>query len=567
MAQEKLPEFQRTEQLKGGVASGNFIGEFAAIAASTNQLGELGADIAQKASLELNEKMGYEAGQDPKGNVFAGFGKSADAYKASYNASAQSTLALQGHKALLDSQIEMLSLNRLSQENIDSYTKNNSEMISDLLQNAPDEIKGHLGLQLHESLINSSSKLQIKLANQEHKDSVAQANAYNNTTVAQIYDTAFSNNENAIKSAKKLTEEFIQHNQSNREAFIIDDKQLASLTSQAKITLWSGILSKQAVDALNDPAGEKIAPFLDELSTKNIEGLNLSEQQSVKEAVLKKVKFDQSLKNQNQQVIYQDKLQQVKNNTLTSDSYLDASVRLKPELFSKFKTAAFQQASKTQKKEERINATIKDINSSNFANYSPSEKNEAFRQLLDKHMKENPNQSKLDAVAGILSHSAGGIPEVTHSVNQSFLTGNADEVNSNVRLVDTIGTEHAANLPLTTKAAAIMAMYKAEVGAKDINKTDQEVLDEVRRIVTSKTNDEVAALNEGYRQHIALSYPKISDKQGLVHNLFGLGGFFGRESSQIFNFVGASKRALSLYEANWKMFNGNSSLASVLTSK
>lgn len=560
MAQEQLPEYQKSEQVKGGVASGDFIGEFAAIAASTNQLGELGADIAQKASMQLNEKMGYEAGLDPKGNVFAGFGKSAEAYKASYNASAQSTLALQGHKALLDSQVEMLSLNRLSQENIDQYTANNSEMISDLLQNAPNEIKGHLGLQLHESLINSSSKLQIKLANQQHKDTVAKANAYNNTTVAQIYDIAFSNNENAIESAKKLTEEFISHNESNREAFIIDDKQLASLTSQAKISLWSGILSKQAVDALNDPSGEKIAPFLDSLSTQNIEGLNLSEQQSVKEAVLKKVKFDQSLKNQNQQVIYQDKLQQVKNGTLTSDSYLDASVRLKPELFSKFKTAAFNKAAKTQKKEERVNSAIKDINSSNFANYTPSEKNAAFNQLIEKQMKENPNQSKLDATADILSHSAGGVPEITHSVNQSFLTANADEVNSNIRLIDAIGPEHAANLPLGVREAAIKTMYKAEVGAKDINKTDQEVLDEVRRIITNKSNDEIAALNEGYRQHISLSYPKTSDKQGLVHTLFGLGGFFGRDSTQIFNFVGSSKRALSLYEANWKMFNGNSAL-------
>jgi len=558
MAQEPIQELKRTEQLKGGVQSGDFIGEFSAIARSTNQLGELGASIAQQSSLELNKQMGYEAGLNPKGNVFAGFGKSADAYKASYNASAQSTLGLEGHKALLKSQVEMQSLNRISQDNIHSYAERNSQMISDVLKNAPNDIKNNLRLQLNESLINSTAKLQVKLATQQHQDTVNEANSYNKTALVNIYESAFSGED---KTSKALVSQFIEHNERNKEGFIIRGDQLESLKSQAKITYWSGILNKDSNKMINE---NRFAELKSNLNDIKMEGLNESEQQSVKENVIKHIKFAQELKVNSQSELYSDMSLKIAGGTDYPDDWTNAKHELSPTNYNKLAKSKLLFSSKKNKHDSELIAASRDFKTTKLGSYSKDVITEVFNEAVNAKLKENPAMDEPTAKAEVAITAGTPIKSYVDSINRDILTGNSDLAASASATLKVFQSQNKGQLlNITEKAKAKLGLFDS------FHDTGGVSAEEAYQKATESTNLDSNLLksrNEEYAEYSSDNLSDTSSKAKKARNLFGLTNFpFGIGNTPLTQQNVMSREALTLHH-NYFNLTGSIDVADKLTS-
>ncbi len=200
----EFPEYNRQETIQPGSSTPNFSGAMLEVGQATwGSLSQIGATVAQSASTTIAQKRGYEMGQTPHGDLLPPLTDFDKQVTESYNAQSSATLGLQANQMMMDASVEMSKASRLTPELIAKTQNNMAQGLSQILENAPTDIKGKLGYTFQSQLMSQTNDYQLKMISQQRDDQKNNLLA----ALAQNNDTAFElAAKGDIKGAQQLVE-------------------------------------------------------------------------------------------------------------------------------------------------------------------------------------------------------------------------------------------------------------------------------------------------------------------------------------------------------------------------
>lgn len=275
-----LPEFQSQVKIQGGPQVPSFQSATKELALSPTLLGQIGSTVAMQSSVRLAEHLGYQLGQNPVGDVLPAITKTDEAFVKSYSNQAKATLGLQANQLLQESQLELAKSNRLTPALISAFENNVSQGFSEILENAPSSIRPQLGNQLSNQLLETSGNLSMKLIQQQKQDRLDELNSYNETENTNIFESGISNN---FDAAEESLNSFIDRNNFAAESGQIKKSQAKANIHAARLSYWSGVYTREAIDAKND---KNLDAFLSSMVSKKPEEISYSDWNQVGKNVL-----------------------------------------------------------------------------------------------------------------------------------------------------------------------------------------------------------------------------------------------------------------------------------------
>src|SRR5690606_32577742 len=129
-------------------------------------LGQAGSIAAQGAANLVSQRLGYEAGLTPHGDILPPLTKADEAYQKAYIAQSSNVLSLQMNEMLLKANEEIQSAYQLTPDMIMQYQSQMMQGAQEILSNAPTAVRSSLEMHYASQIQNSSHKLTLRLANQ-----------------------------------------------------------------------------------------------------------------------------------------------------------------------------------------------------------------------------------------------------------------------------------------------------------------------------------------------------------------------------------------------------------------
>lgn len=169
MPQEQ-PALKRQVEIQSGQSTPEWGADMRSVAAATNSLSSIGAKVSQTASTAIAQKMGYNMGQNPKGDMLPPITDFDKTVSDSYNTQANASLSLQADKLFTDSQVEMAKANRLTPDLIAKTNGQVGNSLNKILDQAPSAIKGSLQARFGSQLLQVNGNYQLKMIGQQRSD-------------------------------------------------------------------------------------------------------------------------------------------------------------------------------------------------------------------------------------------------------------------------------------------------------------------------------------------------------------------------------------------------------------
>jgi hypothetical protein len=458
MATEDLKPLNRTTGLGSGVAVTDFHQSVNEFASSANTLGQMGSKMAQTASNAFSEKMGYESGANPTGNLFPSFTESGKHYEEAYKSSAQASLSTKLNSLLSEGQIELAKLPKLTPDAIKSFNENMPKGAQSIFDQAPDDVKVNLKKSFENSMIQINGSLNTKMLTRQKQASHDNQISYGNSKAIGIYDTAKSGQ---FKAAESELNSVIENNKRSLDAGIIDKKENDALNSQAVMSRNKGAYDNLYDVAISKGEGDD---FLYNFSKNKPVELNYQQWEEVKSSLGKKIRVDKFLKESEQQsLISAFKIKDV----LTPDNVITLKDKLSDTQFYKFMYDYKVRSISRIKKEDSIQNTAK-VWSDNkgFSALSNKEKSEglaAITKNIQKNMVDpesgDPLYTEAQAERAAVKSAGGPIPSYVDGVEKQMLSGNGEQMTMSAEAYEDINRNHPNNLPLSTKAKATMLAF------------------------------------------------------------------------------------------------------------
>lgn len=419
-----VPTLERQVRLDNTTQTAPYAQGFDSMALTPTALGTFGAQLAITASTTLAQKRGYEAGKDPHGSLLPAITATDKAYANAYVTQAQNTLGLQATKLMQEGQAELAKAWRLTPDMLAAYTKNMSQGLNDIIDNAPLQAQPGLAAQFNNSLMQSTGSLNMKMIGQQKQQALQNATLFNNSQLASIYEAARGGN---VDAAEKMHNDMLARTKSMSSTGMISPLQAESTAKSARMSLYSGLYTGQALQAFQNKTSDQ---FLADLLEKKPEGMNSQEWESIAKTVMGEVQLQESFKQRNETSLYSEANRLLNEGMLTPDfiAQLEADSTSKPR-FNNFmaQVAAYQR--KHYASNEKVANLMPQWNSPYaMATTSNKVKNMALIQAgQDIQQRAADNGRTLDdfeAQAEAMSTAGGPIQSFTQQMNAGFLSGN-----------------------------------------------------------------------------------------------------------------------------------------------
>lgn len=424
MAFPTAPVLEKQVRLDNATQPAPYTQAFDNMALTPTALGEFGSKLAITASTTLAQKRGYEAGLNPTGSILPPITQTDKAFADAYIAQSQNTLGLQASKLMNEGQAELAKAWRLTPDMLASYTKNMSEGLNEIINNAPMQAQPGLAAQFNNSLMQSSSNLNLKMIGQQKSQALQDAALFNNTQLSAIYEASRSGN---FGAAEKMHNDMISRTKSMSNSGMITPLQAESTAKSARMSLYTGLYTGEAIKAFNNKTSDQ---FLADLLDKKPEGMNSLEWESIAKNVMGEVSLQESFKQRNETSLYSEANRLLNEGTLTPDflAQLEAESTSKPR-FNNFmaQVAAYQR--KHYKSNEQVAGLMPQWTSPlAMATASNKVKNMALVQAgQDIQQRAADNGRTLDdfeAQTEAMSTAGSPIQSYSQQLNAGFLSGN-----------------------------------------------------------------------------------------------------------------------------------------------
>lgn len=244
MAEQALPEYQRSASVESASSSPDFAGAADEYANSaTSFMSTIGAQVAQGATTALMTHLGYEAGQNPTGKpLFPAVTDAQKTFQNAYNSQAKSTLTLQANKLLLDSQTQVNRANLVTPGLISKANQQVKSGLDAILQNAPPDVKGELAYSFNSQAQSNTYNMTNKMISQQKEIQKSTLQAAIATNQENTYNLASQGNVLEAHQLAASTENTVN---SGIAAGTIDPVQGKIAIDTARQTLINGKLVAQ----------------------------------------------------------------------------------------------------------------------------------------------------------------------------------------------------------------------------------------------------------------------------------------------------------------------------------
>ena len=173
----------------------------------------------------------------------------------------------QATKLMQEGQAELAQAWKLTPDMIATYTKNMSEGLNDIIDNAPMQAQLSLATQFTSNLQHTTGQLNQKMIGQQKQDALQKATMFNNSQLTSIYEAARSGD---VDSAKKMAEDMRVRSNSMAAAGMYSPLQADAAHKSAQNSLYTGLFTGEALKAYDAKnADQYLADF-----TEKTEGMN-----------------------------------------------------------------------------------------------------------------------------------------------------------------------------------------------------------------------------------------------------------------------------------------------------
>jgi len=489
MATQPLPTLDKQVRLDATVGNVPYAQSFDSMALTPTALGEFGAKLAITASTTLAQKRGYEAGKDPHGSLLPPLTQTDKAYADAYITQSQTTLGLQATKLMQEGQSELAKAWKLTPDMIASYTKNMSEGLNEIINNAPMQAQPGLSAQFGSSLMSSTGQLNQKMIGQQKQQALQNASLFNNSQLSAIYEAARGGN---FQAAEKMQQDMENRTSSMSSSGMITPLQAESTKKSARMSFYTGLYTGEAVKAFNNKQSDQ---FLADLLQKKPDGMNTLEWESIAKNVMGEVQLQESFQQRNETSLYSEANRLLNEGTLTPDfiAQLESESTSKPR-FNNFMAQVSAYQRKNYATNQKVSALMPQWSDSYaMAVANNKTKNVALIQAgQDVQQRAASSGRTLDdfeAQTEAMSTAGGPIQSYTQQLNAGFLSGNPELMIRNLNAYRALRNSNAKVLSGISKTAEAM-MTNFESQMEDGNAPDV-AAQKANEIVQQKTPEQM----------------------------------------------------------------------------
>jgi len=475
MARDEIQPISRTTQIKGDVPFQDFQRVLSDIGTSSNVLGQMGADIAQKSSNLFSENAGYESGKNPHGDLLPSLTKSDEHFALAYKTQSQATLGNLLSSMTSDSQLELAKAGKLTPELIQSYQDNMQKGADEILESAPGEVKNTLENNFASSLIRTTGELKQKLFTQQKSDTYKSQASWNNSESKEIYEAskASASIGGDLNEALSRLENVKSSNKTQVETGIFTKEQEPILNQQSKLSMLYGKYDGLALKAESDG---NLDEFMFNLGSKKPVDLNFKEWDQVLSSVSSFVSRRESAKSRNQASLIAKFNEADSRFSVTPSMMAELKDKLND---SQYNHLMFQHNIKLNKLNSNLDKIKTGVSvwtdSKGFNQLSNNIKDKSFNTIVDQSSKDRPELPLSEIEQAVIMSAAGPVPKYTSKISSDLASGNADKMMSASLAVENIHRYHANNLPLSQDSQNALSNFNSRASQHgDIIKAAEE---------------------------------------------------------------------------------------------
>jgi hypothetical protein len=550
MATQQAPILEKQVKLDNTVGNANYTQAYDSMALTPTALGEFGSKLALTASTTLAQKRGYEAGKDPHGTLLPAITATDKAYADAYVTQAQNTLGLQATKLMNEGQAELAKAWKLTPDMLSAYTKNMSEGLNDIINNAPMQAQPGLAAQFNNNLMQSASNLNLKMIGQQKQQALQNATLFNNSQLSSIYEAARGGN---VDAAQKMHDDMIARSKSMQATGMISPLQSEASAKSARMSLYSGIYSGQAVEAFKN---KKADQFLSDLLEKKPEGMNTLEWESIAKNVMSEVSLQESFQQRNETSLYSEANRLLNENLITPDFI----AQLESETTDKAKFNNFMsQVAAYQRKHYKSNEQVATLMPNWTSPYAMAVANNKIKNMAlvqagqDVQQRAANNGRNLDdfeAQAEAMATAGGPIQNFTQQMNAGFLSGNPQLMTRNLNAYRALRNANPKVLNgMDKKAEAMMTNFESQL--EDGNAPDV-AAQKAQEIVQQKTPEQMEINNALIRDWETSTVNTPSRLNSWASQFADLG-----DGAKINNLPYFAIHAKNIFKSNMALLNGD----------
>jgi hypothetical protein len=564
MAQE-IQTLQPQERLSIMTQPQPFLAAFENVAKSDTFIGDLGATMAQQASIQYNRNRGLEYGLNPQGDLLPSITQADQAFKDGYLAQSQNTLSLQANQMFNQAEEQLSQSYKLSQGQINEFQSQMSQGLEKIMAVAPTEVRTNLSFQYQRQLDNTASQYRSKLITQAKSDALDAMKVNDKLTDQNINNMATTGK---IQDAKKLYDDKIAQNLKQFNSGMMTRSEMEASNASAKITYYQGIYNNQLIqfeqeipgenkEARDKRRGEFLSQFIDynkrpkdisadEWTTLGNNTLAFQQHLNNMESVAANYAFsDLNLKAAQGTITNMD-IQSVANMPGISDTQMN-------NWLAKFKA--------TKANETRENTLTSQI-LSDYSNRklwaettSDKAKDNAYFATVSRQAQENPNAMPLQNEAYAASIAGGPVPAFNRVIESYSRSNNSEDMRAASNAIQVVANNQRGNLLGLSKDTTQRIQQFNAITRLHPGMSDDEALQRVR-IAENRTEEEKKLAAMKWNELTTGAGGDLSTFQNqtrTAEKLLGVTGFFNK--APMLNKLSMTANVMSILKSNYDFAN------------
>lgn len=518
-----LPETKRQESVQPTqpVAIAHAFQEYGS---ANDLISSVGSKIAMTASTALMEKLGGEAGLNPKGSMLPPLTHADEVYKKAYLTQAHATLGLQANQLITNSNIELANASFLTPELISKNQYKVQQGLQSIYANAPDEVRPQLEYQYTGTLINQHEQLNNRLLSENNQRTRDVTMSFSKKQNQDAYDKElvgdWQGGEVAVQTVKDINDNGLVNGSG------ISRQQRDANVHDVEVSRFTGRYVAKALAADKDG---KLGEFFTELSKD-------PGPSDIPDNILKDIRgnvyayFAQrdAMRSRDENYKSQVMLNRIaaNPNTISSADFNSYASGVSPNKAAETEFAWIQALKKVQKDNSSQNQLIANYSSGEaHANATEKDRNGAFNELVQQTQIRNPEMSHEDAQVQVAASAGAQVPVFTQKLNNNLTNGKPQQIESawsQIRQLRDMEAGHVIT-GLSKQAEAIGNIYDAKKGTMPDTDLARQVTDNITNVKGDLLKTLDSAWDFKLSQEHAGGFGASKTLPGFALNAVGLG--------------------------------------------
>lgn len=463
-AQEQLPETPKASVNAEVISTPDYQSAVNNYASATNWMSNVGSLVASKASNQIASQMGTSLGKNPQGDLSIPITDFDKTMQESYKAQAQSTLGLQAHQLITDSNLKLASVPRLTPDLIQSTNKSVSLGLQNIFKNAPNEIRPEMEYRYGTQQMNQTADLTERMIRENKEDQRNTTNFASVNNAQNAYSFGMKGDEKAGLATIAATE---KANQAAVAARLITPEEAKTNVDTARKSYLNGKYVNGYEQARAQGKGEE---YLKNLADHKPSDLSDADYIPVTSHVMEYVNHQDAMRAQDEKLRLSKFYSNIQKDpsSITSADWAVLQANVNPLEFENMQHRYIKAVKANQAAQLNYINTLQNwTNPTGFATLPEKQVNMGFNNLVKGRMEQaqqtgNPitqDQAEVEVAAA----AGGKIPFFTNAIKNKLHSADPAQMDSAAQQIDQLYSMNAGHalIGLNDQDKALNTQYKS----------------------------------------------------------------------------------------------------------